>query len=427
MAASTTTTSSSRRVARDRRADRRRLRPAGPALPHHHPQLAGGQRLRAARRLSLRHARAPGARQRFVRGRRGARPRDGACHRQPRHRAPEQGAERGDRQPRRHRRARRRAGSSRSPRASARSRASRASRSSRPTRSASRPSAGPATTPSPRRASSPPWRSTRAYKTAAPMMEKRPDFLASHPSTPERVDFATRAAREFGAPGVGEVDRDRYLDGIDGHGLRRRSEPGLRPRAHLHPPHARRRLHRAGRLRHRQCERRGARDRRRRHGAPLRRGGAGRAAPTSAHYLASGWVNGLDETQRHALHGQRPAGGVGRMPAPRAGPSGSRSSRPIGRDLPLHLRQRGRRPPAFEKAAAETVASFRQLDQRTLASLKPLTHQLVTVAAGDTREIARARGCAASTGRANCSVSSTTSRPGTPLAPGTKVKIVADR
>ena len=48
------------------------------------------------------------------------------------------------------------------------------------------------------------------------MMEKRPDFLASHPSTPERVDFATRAAREFGAPGLGEVDRDRYLAGIDG-------------------------------------------------------------------------------------------------------------------------------------------------------------------------------------------------------------------
>ena len=42
-----------------------------------------------------------------------------------------------------------------------------------------------------------------AYKTAALMMEKRPDFLASHPSTPERVEFATRAAREFGAPGSG--------------------------------------------------------------------------------------------------------------------------------------------------------------------------------------------------------------------------------
>ena len=54
-----------------------------------------------------------------------------------------------------------------------------------------------------------------AYKTAALIME-RPDFLASHPSTPERVEFATRAAREFGAPGLGEVDRDRYLTGIDG-------------------------------------------------------------------------------------------------------------------------------------------------------------------------------------------------------------------
>jgi predicted Zn-dependent protease len=48
-----------------------------------------------------------------------------------------------------------------------------------------------------------------AYRSTQAATDKRPDFLATHPSTPERVDFATRAARAFGAPGIGEVDRDR--------------------------------------------------------------------------------------------------------------------------------------------------------------------------------------------------------------------------
>lgn len=42
------------------------------------------------------------------------------------------------------------------------------------------------------------------------------DFLASHPNTPQRIDLAQRHARQFGAPGIGTVDRDAYLAGIDG-------------------------------------------------------------------------------------------------------------------------------------------------------------------------------------------------------------------
>jgi predicted Zn-dependent protease len=41
-------------------------------------------------------------------------------------------------------------------------------------------------------------------------------FLASHPTTPMRVELARRHARFFGAPGIGQRDRDRYLAGIDG-------------------------------------------------------------------------------------------------------------------------------------------------------------------------------------------------------------------
>ncbi|MFD1703734.1 M48 family metalloprotease [Methylopila henanensis] len=42
------------------------------------------------------------------------------------------------------------------------------------------------------------------------------DFLSTHPSTPERVQLAVSAARQIGAPGLGERDRDRYLAALDG-------------------------------------------------------------------------------------------------------------------------------------------------------------------------------------------------------------------
>jgi predicted Zn-dependent protease len=45
---------------------------------------------------------------------------------------------------------------------------------------------------------------------------RNPDFLSSHPSTPERIAFAVRAAREIGAPGIGEQEKDQYLLGLDG-------------------------------------------------------------------------------------------------------------------------------------------------------------------------------------------------------------------
>ena len=44
----------------------------------------------------------------------------------------------------------------------------------------------------------------------------KPDILATHPSTPERVAQATQAARQLNAPGIGDSDRAGYLAAIDG-------------------------------------------------------------------------------------------------------------------------------------------------------------------------------------------------------------------
>ncbi len=44
----------------------------------------------------------------------------------------------------------------------------------------------------------------------------KPDILATHPSTPDRVAQAINAARQIGAPGIGKTDRAPYLAAIDG-------------------------------------------------------------------------------------------------------------------------------------------------------------------------------------------------------------------
>src|SRR5690606_14955785 len=52
---------------------------------------------------------------------------------------------------------------------------------------------------------------------SAGAVEQQDDFLSSHPSTPDRIQKAIETARGFfGAPGLGETDRDGYLAGVEG-------------------------------------------------------------------------------------------------------------------------------------------------------------------------------------------------------------------
>lgn len=46
--------------------------------------------------------------------------------------------------------------------------------------------------------------------------DKRLDILSSHPQTPERIAAVTAAARQIGAPGIGERDANRWLAAIEG-------------------------------------------------------------------------------------------------------------------------------------------------------------------------------------------------------------------
>ena len=63
-----------------------------------------------------------------------------------------------------------------------------------------------------------------------------PDILATHPSTPERVERAILAAREIGAPGLGNAGRAEYLAAIDGINFGDDPSEGvIRGRRFLHP------------------------------------------------------------------------------------------------------------------------------------------------------------------------------------------------
>ena len=111
------------------------------------------------------------------------------------------------------------------------------------------------------------WSAFRASVSGAGSAN-RPDMMATHPSTPERIAQATEAARQFGAPGTGETGRDAYLAAIDGLAFGDDPAQGVvRDNAFIHPKlgfafeapaglHARQSVGRADRRRG--SERRGA-------------------------------------------------------------------------------------------------------------------------------------------------------------------------
>lgn len=64
----------------------------------------------------------------------------------------------------------------------------------------------------------------------------KPDIMSTHPSTPERIARAVAVARQIGAPGVGEVGRDRYLAAIEGLAFGDDPAEGVvRGRVFMHP------------------------------------------------------------------------------------------------------------------------------------------------------------------------------------------------
>ncbi len=73
-------------------------------------------------------------------------------------------------------------------------------------------------------------------KPAAGSEGRAPDFLTTHPATPERVKNALANARQYSGPGAGERDRDEYLGLINGMVFGEDPSEGfVRGRRFLHP------------------------------------------------------------------------------------------------------------------------------------------------------------------------------------------------
>lgn len=209
---------------------------------------------------------------------------------------------------------------------------------------------------------------------------QQPDFLASHPSNPSRVNLAVQAAQQFGPPGTGEIDRDRYLAGVDGTTFGDDSIQGyVRGRNFYHP------TLQIG------------------FGVPdgfvldntqsavLAMGSDGTAlrfdsvtlsaGETLVSYLNSGWVNGLDTGSIQSI-------AVNGLPAVSASAAaGGWQFRltiiQIGNAAYRFIFANSRATSAFEQAASVIAGSFRRLTPQEAASIAPLHIRVVSAGAGD--------------------------------------------
>lgn len=250
------------------------------------------------------------------------------------------------------------------------------------------------------------------------------DFLSSHPSTPSRVELATRAARQFGAPGIGEQERDAYLNSLDGmlYGDDPR-EGYVRGRQYLHaalgigftvPP---------GFVLKNTPEAVLATDGDR---TALRFDGVALPEGMSlTDYLRSGWVKGLieDSVREETING---------MPAASASAIAEGWSFRIGvitagTRVYRFIFATSRPSSRFDTSFEETFGSFSRLSRAERNGLKPLRIRIVTVQPSDTVDslAARLQGVSASEQRNLFTVLNGIDDEN-PLVPGELVKIVGE-
>ena len=262
------------------------------------------------------------------------------------------------------------------------------------------------------------------FRSSALLRDKRPDFLASHPSTPERVAFAEKAARQFGAPGVGDVGRDRYLDGIDGMVYGDDPSQGfVRERTFIHPqlgigfsvPEGFVIDNTSDAVLATGVD-----------GTALRFDAVGLAQGSDlADYLKSGWVNGLDETsvRSFSVNGLQAASALA---AAKGWFFEIAVIKAQGAATYRFIFANEARSDAFHAAAQATVDSFRIMSASDLAHLKALRIRVVSAVAGDT-EATLARRMRGVDRPRELFRALNDLDPGARIPAGTRVKIVDDR
>ena len=213
---------------------------------------------------------------------------------------------------------------------------------------------------------------------------RMPDFLSSHPATPERVRNAQINARQFSGPGGGERDRTVYLASINGMVYGEDPSEGfVRARRFLHPrlgftftapdgftldntPQAVLGIKDGG-------------------GQALRMDVVRVPAeqPLTV-YLNSGWIENIDGTTVEDLT-------INGFPAATALAGGDQWAFRLfvirfGSDVYRFIFATKQMTPAIDRSFGEAVNSFRRMSTAESASAKPLRIRVVQISEGDTIE-----------------------------------------
>jgi predicted Zn-dependent protease len=252
---------------------------------------------------------------------------------------------------------------------------------------------------------------------------RAPDFLSSHPATPDRIKNAQNNARQFSAPGGGERERETYLAGIDGLVYGEDPSEGFaRGRRFLHP-----------RLGFTFAAPEGfSLDNTAQAVLGVREGGGQAlrldvvrvpAEQTLAEYLTSGWIENIDpkSVEELGINGLRAATGTAkgdqwafRLYAVR-----------FGTDVYRFIFASKRMTAEVDRAFRESVGSFRRMTLAESQTAKPLHIRIMTVAPGDTIE--RLAGRMAVTDRALERFRVLNGlAPGDRIKPGDQVKMVVE-
>ena len=213
---------------------------------------------------------------------------------------------------------------------------------------------------------------------------RAPDFLSSHPATPERIKNAQSNARQFTAPGAGERDSAAYLAGIDGlvYG-EDPSEGFVRGRRFLHPKLGFTFVAPEG----------FSLDNTAQAVLGVKEGGGQAlrldvvrvpAEQTLAEYLTSGWIENIDPKTVEELV-------INGLPAATATAKGDQWVFRLyvvrfGSDVYRFIFAAKRMNAEIDRAFRESVGSFRRMTLAESEAAKPLHIRIVTVQPGDTVE-----------------------------------------
>jgi predicted Zn-dependent protease len=218
---------------------------------------------------------------------------------------------------------------------------------------------------------------------------RAPDFLSSHPATPERVRNAQTNARQFSAPGSGERDRQAYIESIDGMVYGEDPSEGFaRGRRFLHPRLGFTFL----------APEHFTLDNTAQAVLGVREGGGQAlrldvvrvpAEQALTDYLTSGWIEGIDKASVEEI-------GINGFPGATATAKGDQWAFRLyavrfGSDVYRFIYAAKRMTPEIDRQFRDSVGSFRRMSLQETSAAKPLRMRIVTAAEGDTIEKLAAR------------------------------------